>query len=140
MKVSNSGQRSFAVANIDDFMAIRGEQLPEQRTNAVGIVGDEDATMARRGRLRFEFDHVVPATLRRGALVCARRHRHALMETVTLKLTVERAATDAEQPRGDGLVAADLLQRADDVLAFHFHKRRRTAIGPRRCRRGWRKG
>ena len=53
------------------------------------------------------------------------------MQTVPFELTIERAAADAEQPRGDRLVATDLLQRADDVLALDLDERRRGMLAAR---------
>src|SRR6267142_1368419 len=68
----------------------------------------------------------------RNGLDCGRRHRDTLVQAVPLELPVERAAADAEEPRGDGLVAPHLLQRPDDVLALDLDERRRIDLGPRR--------
>src|SRR3954469_22870767 len=55
------------------------------------------------------------------------------LEAEALEAPVERAAADAEQPRRDLLVAARVLQRAQDVVALDGGEQRRLAVGERRC-------
>ena len=58
------------------------------------------------------------------------------MQAVPLQLPVERAAADAEQPRGDRLVAAHLLQGPDDVLALDGRRAAPSRIAAQRSRDG----
>ena len=41
-------ERGLAIGDVDDLVAVRGEQLPIERADAVGVVGDEHAAAARR--------------------------------------------------------------------------------------------
>ena len=49
---------------------------------------------------------------------------------MTFQLSVERTPAHAQQPRGHRLVAAHLLQRADDVVALYLNQRRGRCRGP----------
>ena len=95
--------------------------------DALGVVGDEDAAASRRGCC--DPNSITTNVLQRStnrAFARLARSGIALVQSMPFELTVERAAADAEQPRGDRLVAAHLLQRADDVLALDLDERRRA--------------
>src|SRR4029450_12461694 len=49
MAFVDRSQRRLAVADIDDFVAIPGQELPIQRANAFRVVRDEDAAPPTRG-------------------------------------------------------------------------------------------
>ena len=70
------------------------------------------------------------------ALSASAGHRDALVQPVPFELAVERAPADAEHASGDRLVAAHLLQRADDVIALDVDEQRGRSVeaGRRRGR------
>src|SRR5262250_1323807 len=56
------------------------------------------------------------------------------MQAVTFELPIERAAADPKQTGSDSLVAANLLQRPNDVFALDLDERRWIAIAALRDR------
>src|SRR4030095_1934617 len=116
-------QRRLAIADIDDFVAVPGQELPIQRANAFRVVRDEDAAPPRRGSdLRGELNHRRDLRNLRRALARTHRHRNALVQSVAFQLAVERPPAYAEQSGRYRLVAADLLKGPNDVLAFDLHE------------------
>src|SRR5262245_12765190 len=135
MAFVDRSQRRLAVADVDDFVAVPGEELPKQRANAFRVVRNEYAAPPGRGSgLRGGFNHRDFRNLRR-AVARAHRHRNTLVQSVAFQLAVERPPAYAEQPGCYCLVAAHLLKGSDDVLAFDFHQRCRTAVAARRTAR-----
>ena len=115
-------ERGGAVAGADHVVAVGEQQLAEERADALGVVSDEHAAAPRLNRrVRFHHDTRPSGTIGDSVRPLERRHRG--VESVTFELAVEGAAADAEQPRRDGLVAAHLLERADDVLTLDFDER-----------------
>src|SRR5436190_24233334 len=98
-------------------------------------VSSATSTRLRRGDGDNEPNSITQNVLRRlrNRFAGSRRQRNPLVETVPFELTIERAAADPEETRGDRFVATNLLQRADDVFALDLDERRRAILAARRA-------
>src|SRR5437763_671531 len=99
-------------------------------------VSSATSTRLRRGKGDGEPNSITRNILRRlrNRFANARRHGNPLVKAVPLELAIERAAADPEQTRGDRFVAANLLQRPNDVFALDLDERRRSVVAARRAR------